>query len=168
MSNTIDVVMMFRKIDGTVVFYNCADNSSEALESENIIEHLERAAKRKLETDPRYAGAVRIDDCKITDLPHRKFRKCWRDDGSGKVHVDIPLAREQRMAEIRAERNTLLDASDKEKARIDDVGTAEQKTAISAYRQALRDLPAVINLDAIDTPEALDVFEPTWPVMEKL
>jgi hypothetical protein len=117
--------------------------------------------------NPDCKTATRLPNVLPSDLP-QLFRAAWRNGGTGKIRIDMPLARVQRMAEIRAERNTLLDASDKEKARIDDVGTASQKTAISAYRQALRDLPATINLDAIDTPEALDVFEPAWPVMEKL
>ena len=46
------------------------------------------------------------------------------------------------LAEVRQERDKLLDDSDKTKHRLDDVGTPEQKANHAIYRQALRDLPA--------------------------
>ncbi len=111
--------------------------------------------------DTKLAGATRLADA--TDFPSRYFRSCWRNDGRGAAHVDMPLARGQRMVEIRAQRNIRLDDSDKEWARLSEGGTPEQQAAHSAYRQALRDLPQSIDLELLDTAEKLEAFQPAWP-----
>ena len=67
----------------------------------------------------------------------------------------LPVAREVAKAIIRKKRNTLLDASDKA-VTIDrwEGYSAEVKSNIAAYRQALRD---------ITTSDSL--FNPTWPTI---
>jgi|688.fasta_scaffold622789_2 hypothetical protein len=67
----------------------------------------------------------------------------------------LPLAKEVAKAIIRKKRNTLLDASDKA-ITIDrwEGYSAETKTIISSYRQALRD---------ITTSD--DLFSPAWPTI---
>ena len=75
----------------------------------------------------------------------------------------MPVARGIRMVEIRSERNRRLDNSDREWARLSDIGTPEQQAAHSAYRQALRGLPQSIDLDKIDTAGKLEAFQPAWP-----
>ena len=66
-----------------------------------------------------------------------------------------PLAREVAKVHIRKTRNILLDASDKA-VTIDrwEGYSAETKTIITSYRQALRDITSGDNL-----------FNPTWPTI---
>ncbi len=42
-------------------------------------------------------------------------------------------------------------------------GDSARVEEIEAGRQALRDLPAGIDLDGILSPEDLEAFEPPWP-----
>jgi len=155
--------IVWEKPDGSIMVHHPAENTRKPGESD--VAFLIRKEARAREASPEdFIGTVHLGNCEREELPpSRRFRNCWRGD-RGKVNVDMPLAREQRMGEIRLERNTLLDESDKEKARLDDVGTTSQKTAIGTYRQALRDLPASIDLEAIRNPEALGAFDPVWPV----
>ena len=124
---------------------------------------LDDLARLTQERTPWMADAVRLDDVEISVLPGRYFRNCWRDNGNGNVHVNMPLARTQRMKEIRSKRDSLLTESDKEKFRLDDVGTKTETDALAIKRQALRDIPQNVDLEVIDTPEALEAFEPDWP-----
>lgn len=96
-------------------------------------------------------------------LPSRRFRGAWRRSGAA-VLVDPPSARAQLLAEIRDERNRRLLASDSERARLEEIGTLEQRQALAALRQALRDLPAAVEAEiaALDVP-ALETYQPTWP-----
>ena len=104
------------------------------------------------------------------DLPNeragqsRKFRNAWRWDGA-KIEPDLGLARAQLEEEVRAERNAKLDAADKRKAQLDDLGTGPQKVAAARYRQELRDFPAQARaeLDALGTAAELEAWEPSWP-----
>lgn len=110
------------------------------------------------------------DDATGADLPNeragqsRRFRGCWRWDGS-KIEVDLPMARAQVMAEVRAERNARLDAADRERNRLEDVGDQSQRQAHAAYRQSLRDLPAAAqaDVDALGTAEDLEAYTVSWP-----
>jgi hypothetical protein len=92
------------------------------------------------------------------------FRDCWRYDGTAVV-VEITLARVATMISVRSERNRRLNASDAIKARLDDIGTTDQKAAWAAYRQALRDVPvgAQAEVDAITDPATLSAYAPAWP-----
>lgn len=97
----------------------------------------------------------------------RRFRNQWRRrKDNGEIEPDVSLAQQTRMLEIRAERDGRLVESDKEKARLDDIGTPEQIAALKDYRQQLRDLPATAQTDvaAITTPDGLDLYQPPWPV----
>ena len=81
------------------------------------------------------------------------------------VYYDQPYMRQRRLAEIRAERDARLKASDGERARLEDVGTDAQRAALRAYRQNLRDLPATVRtqLENLTSPEAIDAYTPEWP-----
>jgi len=118
---------------------------------------------------PDLVTATRKPDQLVTELPQsRRFRSCWRADGTGQPVVDMPLARTQRLAEIRTERNTRLDASDGLMARANELGGGPEIAAWETYRQALRDLPnnLVFNsvLDGLTTTNELEAYEPTWPL----
>ena len=133
---------------------------------------------RFIEGDVAEAVAVLIEDGRVhpsatfVDLtpdqweamqPRRRFRPCWRWTGTG-VAVDLPLAKQQRLAEIRAERNRRLDASDKDYLRAIDLGTPAEIDAMRTYRQALRDVPQIVNLDVVRDAVELEAYQPVWPV----
>jgi len=111
-------------------------------------------------------------DATGADLPNeragqsRKFRNQWRWDGS-KIEPDLPLCREQVMAEVRAERNAKLSDTDGEAVRNQERGQPDQ--ALKDYRQALRDLPATVQaqVDALNTAVSLEAYTPTWPTKPK-
>lgn len=136
-------------------------------------EYLDRIAAKLLEpargldgelVESPFVQATRLTTIDHTQLPPRKFRDCWRDDGAAPV-VDLPLAKEQLLAEARVQRNKLLTASDALKARTDDLGTVDEKAAVAEYRQALRDLPELLEQQLIEakTLDALIAFEPAFP-----
>jgi hypothetical protein len=108
-------------------------------------------------------GTVFVREIDEAELPSgRTFRSQWRDDGQG-VIVDMPLAREAKMAAIRAKRNKLLVESDGKMMGAQEKGDAAKANTLKTKRQQLRDIPQNVDLDAIATPEALEAFEPTWP-----
>jgi len=96
------------------------------------------------------------------DLPLEVFRDSWRVVG-GRVVIDMPLARQQRMNEIRAERDKRLAATDGIFLSAQEQNRANEIAELKAKRQALRDIPQSINLDSITTPDELAAFEPEWP-----
>lgn len=111
------------------------------------------------------AGATRLPDVEAAAMPtSRRLRNCWRYS-SGVVSVHLPSARQQRLGEIRAERNARLLESDAEKARLDEIGTPQQRATLTAYRQQLRDLPAAAAADLAGLTSAaeLEAYQPTWP-----
>jgi hypothetical protein len=99
----------------------------------------------------------------VVETQRRLFRGCWRMAG-GRPVEDEGLCRDRTLAEVRKERDARLDASDKDKARLDDVGTPGQQQAHRQYRQALRDLPAVVAQQiAAMTPDELEAYQAPWP-----
>lgn len=107
---------------------------------------------------------IRWDDGSTTE---RRFRDCYRRAGTGLPRVDMPLARAQRMAEVRLERNKRLTASDGDMLKAREQGDLTQEAQLKTYRQQLRDIPVTtqVAVDACGTPEALHTFTPTWPVL---
>lgn len=95
----------------------------------------------------------------------RRFRNTWRQTGAAAPAVDMPLARAQRMNEVRAERVPKLESVDWRIARAVDKGDLLAEASLRAYRQKLRDVPQTEqpNVDACTTPEALIAWQPTWP-----
>lgn len=96
----------------------------------------------------------------------RRFRNCWRRTGAVPPAVDMPLARAQRMNEVRAERSPKLEKADRDRRVAIDQGDLVLEAKLKDYAQKLRDLPATEqpNVDASTTPEQLDAWRPTWPV----
>ena len=96
--------------------------------------------------------------------PTRRFRACWRwRDGA--VVVDLPLARAQRLAEIRRERDRRFAALDGEWTKATATGDGAGAARIDATRQRLRDVPqaATVALETCATPETVAAYEPAWP-----
>lgn len=96
----------------------------------------------------------------------RRWRNCWRRAGAGAPAVDMPLARAQRMSEVRRERTARLAASDSAIMTAHEQNDRARTTALTAYRQTLRDLPATTRptVEACTTPAQLEAWQPTWPV----
>lgn len=132
-------------------------------ESETM--YLDRIALAAQTADPGLQECSRAADVDAAVLPaSRRFRACWRF-AAGTVQVHPPAARQQRLDEIRAERNRRLLESDAERARLDEIGTSQQRAALTAYRQQLRDLPALVSVELVTltTAEELASYQPAWP-----
>lgn len=106
-------------------------------------------------------GAIRLANTEATELPSRRFRGAWRIV-NGKIEVSMPLARDQRLAEIRTDRNNRLAESDGPMLRAMERGSLDV-TIWKIYRQALRDMPQVIDLTIAKTSEILSSLELPWP-----
>lgn len=137
------------------------------------IVHPAPAARRGGETDEQFAERIRLKDVpaglpseviRKADIPHnRRFRDAWRKAGRG-VTVDVTAAKGIVLADVRAERTRRLDESDKEKIRLDEVGTPQEQKALREKRQALRDLPAIVEAQiAVMTAEQLEAYQVAWP-----
>jgi hypothetical protein len=107
---------------------------------------------------------VTLPDGEVVQTQRRIFRSCWRHAG-GVVVEDAGLCRQKVLADIRLDRDDRLSASDRDKARLDDIGTPPQQQAHRQYRQALRDLPATVAAQiAALTPDELEAYQAPWPV----
>ncbi len=103
---------------------------------------------------------------KKSDLPSDIFRNCWRETKKGVVEVDLSMAREQVMREVRTERDQRLAASDGVMMKLIETGSDKDKAAMTRYRQQLRDLPSVVQTEIqLLNIEALEVYAPEWPVI---
>ena len=74
-------------------------------------------------------------------------------------------ARTIKTGQIRPERNKRLADLDVSYIRADEAGDTATKEKIAVQKQKLRDFPATIqsDLNALDTPDKLEKFQPTWP-----
>lgn len=111
----------------------------------------EAAALKALAEHPH--GAAELVE--LDALPgSRTFRDCWRASGRA-CAVDLPTARQVRLNQLRAIRDSKLAELDIEQLR---------GRNVAAEKQVLRDLPATLDargdLDAISDPEALAAFVP--------
>jgi len=79
----------------------------------------------------------------------------------------MPLARTQRMAEIRAERGRRFGPLDADWMKATGQGNAARADEIEGVRQQFRDIPngliAEGTVEGIATPEELEAFQPEWP-----
>lgn len=155
--------LVVERADGGIVVIAIAAKSRG--EGEEEAAWLARVKARTLQGNDKYRGARELPDAALP--ASRRFRDCWRCDGADGVHVDMPLARGQRMAEIRRARNAKLAETDGPMLRAQEQADTATVDGLKAKRQALRDLPNQLEaagaLDAIATPEELEAFEPTWP-----
>lgn len=96
--------------------------------------------------------------------PSGRFRWCWRYR-NGQVVVDMALARQQRLKELREERDGRFPEADKAWMRAVGQKRPADADQWEQYRQALRDLPATAqtDLDRLLTPSALETYQPDWP-----
>lgn len=159
-------LIIWERADGGITFTGAAPKLQLQDESEAVF--LDRIAAITLSKHPGLAGATRLDDCLAPNLPHQAFRDCWRKKGTGKIiHVDMPLARTQKMSEIRTERDKRLKATDGLMAKANEIGASAEINSLKTMRQTLRDIPNDLltgsALEAITIPKELDTFQPDWP-----
>ncbi len=150
----------FKRPDGSLTVIIPQKRNRRVGESERT--WIKRTVKKgHQEGEKQFGKCVLLPECDASDLPSIRFRNAWGADEAGKVYVRIIEARALRMIEIRMERNELLQLADGPALR-----EMEQTPEINEwrdYKQALRDVPALIDLETIFTPEELEAFEPTWP-----
>jgi hypothetical protein len=113
-------------------------------------------------------SVVDVDAIPGAQSVERKFRNAYEQDetvSSMAVRVNMPKARAIKTGMVREDRNMRLGALDVPYMRADEDGDRVEKARIAARKQKLRDLPADIqsDLDALDTPEALETYQPAWP-----
>lgn len=98
-----------------------------------------------------------VRDAASLNVPQdRSFRAAWQFNGDA-VEVDMVTAKAIHKDKLRAERKPLLDALDVEFMRTLEQGQAT--TAITAKKQALRDITDDIRIDAAATPEDLKALD---------
>ena len=126
-----------------------------------LMEHVVTLHRSEIEPmDKRWGGVGRAGP---DGSPVFTVTSCLRWVG-GQVVVDPVAARSHLLAEIRILRDQKLQVSDSDKARIDEIGTPEQKKAIKDYRQALRDLPATVAAEIATLSVAqLEIYRPKLP-----
>jgi len=113
---------------------------------------------------PTTATDVQIVD--VSELPEETvtawpiFFTAWRPV-DGQIVIDMPKARNVWRDKIRDARKPLLDALDIEYQHADERGDAEEKQAIAARKQALRDAPTNPRIEAAVTIKAL---KDVWPL----
>jgi hypothetical protein len=155
-------VIVWENDDGTV---SVTTPLEEMIEGETEDQYLDRIATKLQEDAPEQFGDLDYVKVDADDVPtSRRFRSCWRLDDDV-VTTDVSLAKIQAKADVRAQRDQRLDASDKEWLRLQAVGTQQEKDDYAAFRQALRDLPetADTEIDACADEAALIAYTPTWP-----
>lgn len=152
--------LVFERLDGSISID--IPVARIANDSAALAKHIARIADRP--------GVTHRLTLTSADLPSaqpgqsRRFRNCWRWDGSGVV-VNLPAAHATVMREVRAERDRRLLESDGAHIGLSEIGTEQQKANWRAYRQALRDFPAAIHAVVHGLTSAADIefYEVTWP-----
>ena len=144
------MIGILKQLDGSIVTVSCGKG--------NPLELLQRTHRES------FPDSAILGFRDPSDLPSYRFRDCWRLSGDA-IKVDMPLARAQRIKEIRAERNGRFTGLDAEWMRAMGQKRLAEADAIEAKRQVLRDIPAtcLTALDACTTPGALETFQPEWP-----
>lgn len=91
----------------------------------------------------------------------RTYRNAWRQNGPG-VTVDMPRARNIHRDLLRAEREPLLKELDLAYLRADERGDTEAKTQIVAEKETLRNVTAMPEIEAAQSPNELRAIIPPW------
>ena len=162
-----DQVIVWEMPDGTVRYATCPAKGRKPGETTQqwLLRVFNKTVRDNYPSAKRILDAVMPDGQSFYPGATKLFYGAWRNDGAGRIRIDMPLSREIRLNEIRAERNRRLEESDKEWLRILDISTSDQQNRFKAYRQALRDIPQGIDLNALNDPQSLEAFQPAWPAM---
>ena len=104
-------------------------------------------------------GATSYDAADYTLPAERTFRDAWEADAdAGIISVDMAAARDIWRDKIRQARTEPLEALDTAFMRALEAGA--DTTQITADKQALRDAPTDVGIDAATTPEELAAVQP--------
>jgi len=158
----MDKRIVWETPSGEILFTSPAPASRHPEENEQ--DWLDRVAEIVKAKSPEMLGrATRHKDEIFDDLWAKglyRFRTARKRGGDGELFVDMPLARVQRMGEIR---DGYFPPFDAEWTKAMGQGNTAEAQRIDTQRQILRDIPQTINLDRITTPKALAEFQPEWP-----
>ena len=103
---------------------------------------------------PADAKEVRVADA--SEIPtDRTFRDAWRNNGKGRLEVNMPMARELWRDLMRAARAPRLAALDVEYQRADETGDTARKADVARRKQVLRDVTADPRIEASTAPDEL-------------
>ena len=109
--------------------------------------------------DAELIGELPKDESGQYIMLDREFRNAWRKVGESSIEVDLSVAKDLKMDEIRAKRDAHLLKSDAKYMEL--LSKGSDLTAIQALKDTLRDLPANVDMDAVsdlDGLKALDAF----------
>ena len=143
------------------------DGIARIMEAQDSVTNAMREIEKWHPDDQAKVTSVREISADGADIPTNRsvaLRDAWEDDGS-KINVNLTKARAGKTNEMRPERNKRLADLDVSYIRADEAGDTTTKEKIAVQKQKLRDLPATIqsDLNALDTPDKLEKFQPTWP-----
>lgn len=116
----------------------------------------------KILENPESAGWTYQAEVHMENLPvGRKLRNAWRWDGA--VSIDVPAGRAELLRQARELRDIKLKETDALAVR--GVERGQPDAALTAYREALRDLPAGVELELADkeTAAELEAYAVNWP-----
>ena len=140
------------------------DGIARIMEAQDSVDPLDEIKKWHPDDQAKVTSVREISE---SDIPVNRtvaLRDAWEDDGS-KINVNLTKARACKTNEIRPERNKRLSDLDVSFMRAVEAGDTGQQSSIATLKQKLRDLPATIqsDLNALDTPDKLEKFQPEWP-----
>lgn len=139
--------------------YNIADLKEDTVSGYKIIFHdIEKDVVKKWvpEKQPTVLSWRTIEP---VDVPSdRYFRNAWEDDNG--IVVNMPKARVIHKDKLRRLRTPILEKLDEEYLRADEAGDTQKKKDIAAKKQLLRDVTAVPEIEAAQTPEELKAVVP--------
>lgn len=151
--------LLFVNPDGSVVTTVFTHDDEDLIQRD--IAELKRPGASSAQPDAQVRRFSSHEECARVLPPkeHRYFRSCWRWQGS-RVGVDLPLARAQRLTELRRERDVALAATDGIILRDQEQG--KDVSVLLAKRQALRDMPVTAQgeLSALSSPDAIKSYVP--------
>lgn len=153
--------IIYTGADGNLYLVYPAENDKQPSETED--QFITRI--RNKDVPPTAVESVVVDT--NIALPPRNLRKGWSwNNVTSSVDLHLGRTRSAILEQVRQKRDSLLDDSDKMKAKVDDIGTALQKTQVATYRQQLRDLPQTIQDEIAPLNKAqLSVYVPSYPLI---
>ena len=156
-----ELILVWKLSDGTIAMGAMGRTHEGESEQEKITRCLAKTEKEL--GNGTLKGAKRLTPRLRSELPGMRFFDSWRLNDGDDVQVDMPLARAQRMMEIRAERDRRFGPLDGDWMKATGQKNVTRADAVESVRQQLRDVPQTVDLEGIATPEELEAFQPEWP-----
>ena len=165
-------ILVYEKDGGVSECFPSPNYKARMMKERQVYKGKDKNGKKTFETVPamteeefyehlseRVCGGAPVNRKKHEDLPDEYFRKAWKLNGSN-VEVDMPMAREIHMNEIRKLRTPKLEEADRAVQIAEHAGDNAKKATEAAKRQALRDIPQKFDLSVYATPEELKAAIP--------